>query len=92
MYYVGIFMLCILWWVWEEWKGCYDYLYGFYLGEIMEISYGIVDKFEFMYVVVLGVDVFVIGKIIVELGKLIEKVKIKFICCGMVDWDFVDWY
>lgn len=42
-------------------------MYGFYLGEIIEIIYGIEDKLEFIYVVVLFEYVFCIGKVIKDI-------------------------
>ena len=92
MHYAGIPMSRILRRVREERKGRYDHLHGFYPGETTEISYGTADKLEFMHAVVLGADAFAIGKTIAELGKLTEKVKIKSIRRGTVDWDPADWH
>ena len=92
MHYAGIPMSRILRRVREERKGRYDHLHGFYPGETTEISYGTADKLEFMHAVVLGADAFAIGKNIAELGKLTEKVKIKSIRRGTVDWDPADWH
>ena len=92
MHYAGIPMSRILRRVREERKGRYDHLHGFYPGETTEISYGTADKLEFMHAVVLGADAFAIGKTITELGKLTEKVKIKSIRRGTVDWDPADWH
>ena len=92
MHYAGIPMSRILRRVREERKGRYDHLHGFYPGETTEISYGTADKLEFIHAVVLGADAFAIGKTIAELGKLTEKVKIKSIRRGTVDWDPADWH
>ncbi len=92
MHYAGIPMSRILRRVREERKGRYDHLHGFYPGETTEISYGTADKLEFIHAVVLGADAFAIGKTIAELGKLKEKVKIKSIRRGTVDWDPADWH
>lgn len=89
MYYVGVFMFWILKWVCVECKGCYDYLYGFYLGEIIEIFYGIEDKLEFIYVVVVVEDVVCIGKCFSEIDFLCMWVKVKgFRCSGIELIDF----
>lgn len=92
MHYAGIPMSRILRRVREERKGRYDHLHGFYPGETTEISYGTADKLEFIHAVALGADAFAIGKTIAELGKLTEKVKIKSIRRGTVDWDPADWH
>ncbi len=91
MHYAGIPMSRILKRVREERKGRYDHLHGFYPGETTEISYGTMDKLEFIHAVVLGADAFAIGRTISELEKLTDKVKIKSLRRGAVDYEPEQW-
>lgn len=91
MHYAGIPMSRILKRVREERKGRYDHLHGFYPGETTEISYGTMDKLEFIHAVVLGADAFAIGRTISELEKLTDKVKIKSLRRGAVDYEPDQW-